>query len=874
MKKPVTTLDDLFSLKDRREFSDLIRNSFSLHSRFICGVELDSLRQTYVLPCPVRAAVGCSASPCTREAILLDGSLIVTACATGFSFGLLSIRVAGKVIAYVQVGPFFATRGQKEAFFVRRPELRGHEAFYPQLSQASTGALTLIAEWLNSVVKARVDQQELAKKETLLLFLVDSTRSIASMADTEDLLNHLTDASINLTEAFAGFIFRLDERGTDLQIAHARGVSTGFNRSYRLPVGSGVTGWVARNRQPLYVPDTAKEPRYLSVGYRAASELAVPISVDDRLIGVLTVDSMVKDGFTEFDRQLIGCLASQVAKVMEAVDQRRSGTVKLKQLEALHAVSQAVNSTLELKGILEAVLQTISQVFQAAGCTILLSDGDRAEALVKVSEEPSIKTVKDLKVEGDRGILGYMLKERQPLLLHDEDGEHFERFRKFISADISSILCAPLIAKDDFLGTLVVTGRPEIRFDKGDLDLLVTMAGQVSQALAKARLYDRSQRQVVELSLINELGKAINSSLDLDDVLDYIINMLSSILEAESGSLMLLDKDKQNLRVVCSKGLDPDSVSSLRFSVGDGVAGWVAKHRKAVRLEDASKDPRFIDPQPSRPNISMISAPIVSKGAVIGVINFERLLTLKRPFTEEDLELLSTLAGQAAMAIDNASLYSDLIQVHFETIQSLANALEAKDSYTHGHSRRVSKDSVRIAQKLNLSSKAIETIRHAALLHDIGKIGVKDSVLLKPGRLNDSEYNQIKRHSVLGSAILEHVEHLKSVAKIVRHHHERMDGLGYPDRIKGSEIPLGSRIIGICDAFDAMITTRPYREGLSIDSAVAELSKNRGTQFDPVLVDIFVEILKEHHPALAPALDRVSIDAGARVEVRPGRQAA
>ena len=223
-----------------------------------------------------------------------------------------------------------------------------------------------------------------------------------------------------------------------------------------------------------------------------------------------------------------------------------------------------------------------------------------------------------------------MVRERRPLLLHEDDGENFDRFKAFLSSDVSSAISAPLVFKDEFLGTLLVMGRPRASYVKTDLDLLITVAAQVSQALAKARLFERSQRQVAELSLINELGKAINSSLDLDNVLDYIINMLSTILEAESGSLMMLDRATQTLRVVCSKGLDLDVVQKLALKVGEGICGWVAEKQKPALVEDASQDARFVELEMPRAAHTMISAPIAHKDSLIGVINFERSLGRKR----------------------------------------------------------------------------------------------------------------------------------------------------------------------------------------------------------------------------------------------------
>jgi putative nucleotidyltransferase with HDIG domain len=406
-----------------------------------------------------------------------------------------------------------------------------------------------------------------------------------------------------------------------------------------------------------------------------------------------------------------------------------------------------------------------------------------------------------------------------------------------------------------------VSGTESALYQREDLDLLVNIARQAAQAIANAKLYQQSQRQVAELELVNELGKALNSSLDLDSVLDYIITTGSSILEAKTGSVMLYDKESGALKIVAHKGLEDSVVRKVAFRPGQGIAGAVAASLKAELIADVTRDPRYVSMGEQRLAYSMICAPIVHKERLVGVINFERPIAFGKPFALEDLALLSTLAGQAAMAIENAALYRNLIQVHFETIQSLAAALDAKDAYTLGHSRRVSRDAVRLAQRLSLPPRKIETIRHAALLHDIGKIGVKDAVLLKPGPLDAEEARHIQRHPALGAAILQSVEHFKEIAQIVRHHHERFDGTGYPGRLTGADIPLGSRIVTITDAFDAMITTRPYRAGMPVEEAVRELVRHKGTQFDAQLVDVFVDLIKEHHPAMADAIDRATRDA-------------
>ena len=393
-------------------------------------------------------------------------------------------------------------------------------------------------------------------------------------------------------------------------------------------------------------------------------------------------------------------------------------------------------------------------------------------------------------------------------------------------------------------------GEPGKNYGEHDLNLLATLASQVSQSVRNGQLFERTERQVAELSLITEVGKALNSSLDLDNLLQYIVDMISSIIEASRSTLMLLDTSVGELSVTVAKGMATKETTNVRFGLGEGIAGVVAETREAILIPDTRLDDRFIDVKGTNKALTMICAPVVNKDQVIGVLNFERPLCDKYPFGIDDLNLLSTLAAQAGIAIENARLYQNLITVYFDTIRSLANALEAKDAYTHGHSRRVAKDSVRIAKALGFDRKFIETIRHAALLHDIGKIGIRDAILFKPGRLTDDEMEHIREHPVVGANMIQSIEFLKDVTDIVRYHHERVDGKGFPYGLSGEDIPIGARIVCIADAFDAMTTTRPYREGMKIPRALEELVKNKGTQFDSELVDVFVGIVYSLHPSL------------------------
>ena len=228
------------------------------------------------------------------------------------------------------------------------------------------------------------------------------------------------------------------------------------------------------------------------------------------------------------------------------------------------------------------------------------------------------------------------------------------------------------------------------------------------------------------------------------------------------------------------------------------------------------------------------------KGKVIGVAEVINKIGGEL-FTADDILLFNALADQAAIAIENAKLYKDLRSLFVSTVTSLATAIEAKDPHTRGHSERVAHICLSIANKMKLSFEEKERLHIAALLHDIGKIGIPEEILKKPAKLSNDEWIIVKEHPDKGADILKPIKQLQDILPIIRHHHERYGGAGYPDGLKDGDIPLGSRIIAIADNFDAMASTRPYRRPMKRNVAVEEIIRCKGTQFDPQIVDSFLE---------------------------------
>lgn len=353
------------------------------------------------------------------------------------------------------------------------------------------------------------------------------------------------------------------------------------------------------------------------------------------------------------------------------------------------------------------------------------------------------------------------------------------------------------------------------------------------------------EHAVEHLSSIYKIGLAINSTMDIDRLFNLIVRTTLTTLNAKIGYIILYDKDRKLLNVTNLIGGGKLIAPKRSMAMKDtSVSTWVINNRRPLLIADINQTPqfdRFSDLGYERK--SLICVPLIVKDEIIGTISVVNKIDNSQ-FYSDELEMLTTIAAQAAIAIKNATLYEEQQRTYLNTIQALVSAIEASDSYTKGHSERVTRYSIEIGRKLGLSNERLQILERAAILHDIGKIGINLSLLHKEGKLSAQDIHELQQHPLIGVKILEPIEFLLDVRTCIGQHHERFDGRGYPNRLKSDEQLLESRILSVADAFDAMTSNRPYRKALSLDIAIAELSENSGTQFDPAIVDVFISVLE------------------------------
>lgn len=425
------------------------------------------------------------------------------------------------------------------------------------------------------------------------------------------------------------------------------------------------------------------------------------------------------------------------------------------------------------------------------------------------------------------------------------------------------------------LPVIVLTGQPNLdqaiqAMKKGATDFITKpfsvdqIHHVIQKSLQEQRLVEENQRLVAELNeknVIEQLNRQLHRKVDqltklykisesfhafVDNrsLMQYVVDLASDLTDSERASLLTFDRRHKYLVMRSHKGLSASIMRKTRIQLGEGVAGRVAETCQPMRV--TSRQIQELDPEAHRSYAtrSWLSVPLFIAGEMFGVLN----LTDKRDksdYTEEDEQLAAVVAEKAGSKIENNVLYEGIYNNLLDTLKALVYTLEAKDSYTRSHSQRVTETAILLARHVGCSEEDIESISFAGVLHDIGKIGIQDSILQKKGRLDQMEYQIIKGHPVIGDTIIEPLGLIEAERDIIRHHHERWDGKGYPDQIVGEEISLLSRIVSVADSFDAMTSTRSYREAQNLDFVRRELEANAGTQFDANLVQAMLELIDQ-----------------------------
>ncbi len=355
-----------------------------------------------------------------------------------------------------------------------------------------------------------------------------------------------------------------------------------------------------------------------------------------------------------------------------------------------------------------------------------------------------------------------------------------------------------------------------------------------------------SARRLQRLAALRAIDIAISNSLDLRVTLDVLLAQVTTHLAVDAAGILLLDPQMQRLASTATRGF---RIARPNYTVamGRGVAGRAVAERRTIGHREVSSAEELTALMRDEGFAAAYAAPLASKGRILGVLEIFH----RSPLTpdQEWLDFFEALAGQAAIAIDNAALFGDLQRANLDltlaydtTLEGWSRAMDLRDKETEGHTQRVTEMTERLARAMGLPETELVHIRRGALLHDIGKMGVPDAVLLKPGPLSDEEWAKMRRHPEYAHELLFPIAYLRPAIDIPYAHHERWDGTGYPRGLRGEGIPLAARIFAVVDVWDALTSDRPYRSAWSTERSLAYIQAESGAQFDPDVVHAFIEL--------------------------------
>jgi diguanylate cyclase (GGDEF)-like protein len=512
----------------------------------------------------------------------------------------------------------------------------------------------------------------------------------------------------------------------------------------------------------------------------------------------------------------------------------------LAHMKMLQSLSGKLNRLNDVRQIGDEIAIELRSLIDYHNCRVFVVDGDELVPIAFRGEFTGETAALPLELLRGRigvGITGHCAEIGEPLRVGDAANCEFGRRIPGTPVIEESLLAVPLRYGADVVGVIVISKLGLHQFDEDDERLLDVLAGHAAVAVENARLFDAARREAESATALLEFGRELAASETVDEIFERVVELSASLLSSPRTSIWLQD------------GAGAITVRKLHGHT-DGERADLSQRRVELTIE-APTEPFLVAPAqaaeiegvPFDPGRAYAVAPLSVDGrwgCIVAVL----------PHTEDyvgerELRLLGGLARQANLALANACNFEGLERTFVSTVEALANALEAKDEYTSTHARWIADLALRVGAELGLDEKGLKRLELGALLHDIGKIGIPSAILAKPGRLTADERAVIQTHPELGERIIAPIDRLQEVRSIVRHCHERWDGLGYPDGLADEEVPLEARIIFVCDAYHAMTTDRPYRRRLSHREAARRLREAAGSQFDPHVVDVALRVLNE-----------------------------
>lgn len=529
--------------------------------------------------------------------------------------------------------------------------------------------------------------------------------------------------------------------------------------------------------------------------------------------------------------RIIGCIGlaldiSEQKQTQEAINRQ------VEEMTVLYSVAMAANQAASEEELIFRTTQLISEKLYPEFLSVLLIDEETGGLRTSASYRKGEPITRVASLPQGISITGRVAAEGE---IHRVANAQAEPVPPGIRPGMRSAVCVPIKSGGRTIGVMDAESPQPMAFNGKDERLLTTFSGLLATAIDKMRLFEATRRRNAELEALRQAGLRLASSLELQPVLDAILANATKLVSGDSAHIFIQNHD--GLLFAASLRVHDDQSDSEIMADLHNFINEVAEQRRLLVVTDTAAHPAF-ERQEWRGAI--VGLPLSVADQMHGVMTV--IFDTPHRFDDTELRVLSLLGDQAAIALENARLYRDMEEAYLETVLALARAMDARDSYTADHSQRLAAWAEAIAQSIGCMKEDIQAIRWAALLHDIGKIGIPDQILRKPGPLTDEEWELMREHPSIGAEIIKPVRRLSRVVPLVLSHQEKWDGSGYPNQLSGDQIPIGARILAVVDAFGAITDDRVYRPARSSSEALDELEKCSGSQFDPKIVEVMLQL--------------------------------
>ena len=580
------------------------------------------------------------------------------------------------------------------------------------------------------------------------------------------------------------------------------------------------------------------------------SGLDIPFIIVSGTIGEESAVNALKAGAHDF------IIKGNFARLLPAIERelkdarvRRERRERERELEAIAAVSSTLRTAKTLDEMLAHLLDQALMLVEGEFGSIWLYDPKSNIIELKIqrgwSEEPLGSSFRP-----GEGIPGLVVKLGKAISA-PEFCSHLqlpEEIRSQIPREVGGA-CVPLHAEKNIVGVMLIHVTLPRELTTGEIRILDALAEIGGNSIHRMHLHEQTVKQLERLAALRSIDLAISNVLDLQITLKILINEVIRQLHVDAAAILLIQAGNGRLEYASGQGFYTRSIESTSVHIGEGHAGRAALERHIVEVPDLMNyDGKFTRAQLLMDEgfRSYYAVPLITKGEVKGVLEIFHRSRLNPD--HEWLDFLETLGGQAAIAVENSMLFQGLQRSNFElamaydaTIEGWSRALDLRDRETEGHTQRVTDMTLKLARKMGLSAERLVSIRRGALLHDIGKMGVPDTILKKPDELTEAEQQIMRQHPQLAYDMLEPIAYLREALNIPYCHHEKWDGTGYPRGLSGTQIPLEARLFAVVDVWDAITSDRPYRQGWPKKKALKYIREESGKHFDPQMVEIFLQ---------------------------------